>query len=156
MTADRFLTYNPFVVSGRESGSPMSGKVNEQSETFEREELVRALQARERFLTGVIGSLESFVTVDEDWRLTYTNAAAERLAGLDDRPLVGRDLRDLTPASVLVQALPKLDEAMLERTVVELDVSDEGSGGVFHIRACPLGRRRTRAVRERRDGARTR
>ena len=118
----------------------MPGEVNEQKiETFEREELVRALQARERFLTGVIGSLESFVTIGEDWRLTYANAAAGRLAGLEAEELVGKDLHDLTPSFALVQALPMLEQAMRKKTVVELDASDEGTGATLHIRACPLG-----------------
>ena len=116
----------------------MPGEMNQQSETFEREELVRALQARERFLTGVIGSLESFVTIDEDWRLTYANAAAERLVGLEEGDLVGRDIRDLASAPALVQALPLLERAMREQAVVEFDASDEGRAAVFHIRACPL------------------
>ena len=36
-----------------------------------RDELILALQARERFLDGILGSLETFMTVDEDWRLTH-------------------------------------------------------------------------------------
>jgi PAS domain S-box-containing protein len=111
---------------------------NEQVETFERDELVRALQARERFLTGVIGSLESFVTIDEDWRLTYANAATERLTGLDVDDLVGKDLRDLTPLAILVQALPTLEKAMQERSVVESEANDDERDAVFHVRAYPL------------------
>ena len=116
----------------------MSDQENEQVETFERDELVRALQARERFLTGAIGSLESFVTLGEDWRLTYANAATERLAGLGADDLVGRDLRDLTPLRILTQALPTLEKAMQERDVVECDASDDERGAVFHVRAYPL------------------
>ena len=116
----------------------MPGEVNEQSETFEREELVRALQARERFLTGVIGSLESFVTIDEDWRLTFANAAAERLTGLEHGDLLGRDIRDLAHAPALVQALPLLEQALREKVVVEFDASDEGRAAVFHVRVYPL------------------
>jgi PAS domain S-box-containing protein len=117
----------------------MPGEVNDQQiETFEREELVRALQARERFLTGVIGSLESFVTIDEDWRLTFANAATERLSGLDADDLVGKDLRELTPLPIPAQALPTLERAMQERAVVECDTSDDERDAVFHVRAYPL------------------
>jgi PAS domain S-box-containing protein len=115
----------------------VTDEVNEQVETFEREELVRALQARERFLTGVIGSLESFITFDVDWRLTFANAAAERQSGLDG-DLIGKDVRALAPPSALVRALPLLEKAMREQTVVEFDATDEESGTTFHVRACPL------------------
>jgi PAS domain S-box-containing protein len=121
-----------------ESGDGMSGEVNEHVEAFEREELVRALQARERFLTGVIGSLESFVTIDEDWRLTYANAATERLSGLGVDDLLGKDLRDLTPLPILGQTLPTLERAMEERVVAEVDTNDDKRDAVFHIRAYPL------------------
>jgi len=116
----------------------MSGEVNEQSETFEREDLVRALRARERFLTGVIGSLESFVTIDGDWRLTFANTATERLSGLDVDDLVGKDIRNLTPLPILARALPTLERAMKEQAVVECDVNAYQRDAVFHIRAYPL------------------
>ena len=45
------------------------------------DDLIRAARARECFLQDILGSLESFVTVDADWRLTFMNEAAGRLAG---------------------------------------------------------------------------
>ena len=105
---------------------------------FEREDLVRALQARERFLTDVIGSLESFVTIDEEWRLTYVNTAAERTLGLSSEELLGEDVRDLTPRTVLEEALPSLEQAMRDKVVVEFDASDAKNAIFLRARAYPL------------------
>ena len=132
----------------------MPGEVNQQSETFEREELVRALQARERFLTGVIGSLESFVTIDEDWRLTFANAAAERLAGLEHGDLVGKDIRDLAHAPALVQALPTAREGNAGEDRRRVRRERRGARGRLPRPRVSARRRRPRALRERRDGAR--
>ena len=116
----------------------MSDESKEQGRAFERDELVRALQARERFLTGVLGNLEAFVTIDEAWRLTYANAAVVQLAQLPAEELLGRDIRELTPPPVLEQALPFLEKAMLEAAAAEFDASYAATGATFRVSACPL------------------
>jgi PAS domain S-box-containing protein len=65
------------------------------SVALRRDELILALQARERFLDGILGSLEVFMTVDEDWRLTYVNKAAAAMIDSSPEELLGRDLREL-------------------------------------------------------------
>ena len=42
-----------------------------------RDELILALQARERFLDAILGSLEVSFTVDEDWRLEESGGPGE-------------------------------------------------------------------------------
>ena len=45
-------------------------------EELESEQLIKAVRSRERFLEGILGGLEGFVTVDRDWRYTFVNDAA--------------------------------------------------------------------------------
>ena len=47
---------------------------------LDREEVIRALETRERFLTAILGSLESFFTIDSEWRCTFANEAGVQLA----------------------------------------------------------------------------
>ena len=85
---------------------------HEQTEPFESEELVRALQARERFLIGVLGSLGSLVTVDDDWRITFVNGTAERTTGMTANELLGSDLRELALAMAPQVSLAAAEKAM--------------------------------------------
>jgi PAS domain S-box-containing protein len=103
----------------------------------ERDELIAALQARERFLTGILGGLESFVTVDAAWRLTFANDAAATSAGTTAAAMVGRRVHDFTPADVLEQVWPVLQVAMRERRRAHADVTD-GKGLHYHCTAFPL------------------
>ena len=43
--------------------------------------MIAALQARELFFTTILGSLESFFTVDSKWRCTFADQAGADLAG---------------------------------------------------------------------------
>ncbi len=101
-------------------------------------QLIDAVRVRERFLEDILGSLESFVTVDRDWRFTFVNEAAAKLAGRRPDELLGENLLALTPLSALPQASRPLREAMTERVSVEFEVGSPARGHVYHAKAYPL------------------
>jgi PAS domain S-box-containing protein len=102
------------------------------------DELIRALRARETFLESILGSLESFVTVDADWRFTFINAAAGRLANMQPEETLGKDFWELAPLDALEQAAAPLRKAMHERASVEFDVVGPDDRSHFHCKAHPL------------------
>jgi hypothetical protein len=91
---------------------------------LDRENVVAALQARERFLTAILGSLESFFTVDSKWRCTFVNQAGADLAGVSAGELLGADLRECIPAEVRDQVCTQLHLAMSERVRRAVEASD--------------------------------
>jgi PAS domain-containing protein len=72
-----------------------------------------ALQAREHFLTGILGGLESFLTIDRDWRITFANVAALKALGVDESELLGQDLREFTRTEFPKMALTPLELGVL-------------------------------------------
>jgi PAS domain S-box-containing protein len=100
--------------------------------------VVRALEARERVLTGVIGGLESFVTVDEKWIVTFANAAAATMAGLPEDEIVGSDFRSVLLPILGDSSLGSLEAAMSADEVTEFELADEGRRRVYAGRAGPL------------------
>ena len=59
-------------------------------------EVGRSLVAKTVFLDNLLRSAEmAIVAVDEDWRVTYVNPAAEEMFGLHAGTLAGRDLREV-------------------------------------------------------------
>lgn len=109
-----------------------------QVEPLERETLMLALRTRESLLTGILGSLESFVTVDRDWRLTFANAAAMKMARMSEDELLGQDLRDLAVTRFPKLALAPLEQAMRGKTITKLEVATGGRESVFACTAYPL------------------
>jgi PAS domain S-box-containing protein len=108
------------------------------SEALSPEDLIRAVRARERFLEGILGSLESFVTVDRDWRLTFVNEAAAQLAHAVRDQLLGEDLLDLLPPDAGRQASPLLREAMADRSSLEFEIVSKLAGRQYQVKAYPL------------------
>ncbi len=107
------------------------------SAELERDQLIRALQARERFLDAVLGSLETFFTVDADWRITFANSAAATMARLTPDEMLGRELWELMPADQHQVPSQELRRAMGERVGVEYEMAT-GDGRTFHGKAYPL------------------
>ena len=107
------------------------------SEELERDELLGALRARERFLTGILGSLESFVTIDREWRFTFVNEAAAEHLDASAAELLGADVREVVPGGIIEQARSTLREAMSRRCRADVVLGD-GRGGHFHCTAFPL------------------
>ena len=92
------------------------------SAELSRDEIVLALQARERFLGAILGSLEVFLAVDADWRVTFANQAAADMVGRTFGELVGGDVWELMPAALSESARDELHRAMSERVSVEYEV----------------------------------
>jgi PAS domain S-box-containing protein len=99
---------------------------------LDRDEVIRALQARERFLTGVIGSLEGFFTIDAQWRCTFANEAGVALLGMVEEELLGRDVRELLPDVFREEVSAQLDLAMSGRRTVTLRSKDSRPGPPMH------------------------
>ena len=118
------------------NGPPEHG--DGQVEPLERETLMSALRTREDFLTGILGSLESFVTVDRDWRLTFANAAALKMARMSEDELLDQDLRELAVTEFPEVALGQPERAMREKVITEFEVTTEGRESVFACTAYPL------------------
>ena len=91
---------------------------------LDREEVIRALQVRERFLTAVLGSLEGFFIVDAQWRCTFANEAGVAFAGVGEEELLGRDVREFLLDDVREDVCAQLGVAMSERIVVNLRATD--------------------------------
>jgi PAS domain S-box-containing protein len=98
---------------------------------FHRDEVILALEARERFLDAVFGSLEPFVTVDADWRVTFVNRAAAEMAEGGTEGLIGGDLRTLMPAWFHDETEAHTSRSMVERVSVEYEVA--GPDGRVHL-----------------------
>ena len=104
---------------------------------LDRDALILALQARERFLDAVLGSLETFIAVDADWRIAFANRAASEAARMSADGLVGSDVREYLPAESREAVVAALGRAMTERVPVEYEVADQGR--MYSVVAHPLG-----------------
>jgi PAS domain S-box-containing protein len=105
--------------------------------TPHQDELILAMKARERFLDGILGSLEAFLAVEKDWRVTFANKAAEEMAGRPAHELMGREVWEALPPGLIEQSEAPMRRAMAERVTVEYEVSDR-EGVVRHGKAYPL------------------
>ena len=85
---------------------------------LDRDSVIAALQARERFLTNILGGLESFFTVDSRWRCTFANESGGDLTRESAQALLGADLRDYLPAELRDEVCAQLDVAMTERVSI--------------------------------------
>jgi PAS domain S-box-containing protein len=109
------------------------------SAELDAEQVIRALEARERFLTGILGSLESFFTVDAQWRCTFANEAGVELAGVSEEELLGRDVREFLLNDVREEVCAQFDVAMRERSVVALrSVDSRAAPRILEALASPL------------------
>ena len=93
---------------------------------LDRENVIAALQARELFLTTILGSLESFFTVDSKWRCAFANQAGADLAGVGAAELLGADLRDYVPAEARDEVCARLGVAMSGRVRSTVEAGDPG------------------------------
>jgi signal transduction histidine kinase len=116
-----------------------AGPGRRKRQPLESAQLIGAVRVREQFLEDILGRLESFVTVDRDWRLTFVNESAARLAKRRPEDLLGRHLLELTALAAMPhQAQSSLREAMRERVSVEFEVDSLVHEKVLHAKAFPL------------------
>ncbi len=84
----------------------MGAGTEERPEAFGRAALTRALQKRERFLTRIVASLESFVTVERP--APHARRRGHRkLLGRSRDEVIGQDVRGAIPAQVLQPSPPE-------------------------------------------------
>ena len=101
--------------------------------------LVRAemIDADER-LNNVLESVtDGFVTMDEDWRLTYVNRSAERIFGLHRSKIIGKSGLDVFPEGVGSRIHQELDRARSEHRAVEFESWYAPGERWFEVRAHP-------------------
>ncbi|HEX5581388.1 MAG TPA: ATP-binding protein [Gemmatimonadaceae bacterium] len=100
--------------------------------------LVRLEREHERAMES-IG--ETLFIVDTGWRITYWNAAAERLTGLQRAEVIGRDVWEMNPWLVDTPLEQAYREAMIHRTAREIlrwNGVGELLGRVFDVRCYPV------------------
>lgn len=95
------------------------------------------LDADER-LSNVLESVtDGFVTVDEDWRLTYVNRSAERIFGLPRGKIIGRSGLEVFPEGVGSRIHQQLDRARSEHVPIEFESWYSPGDRWFEVRAYP-------------------
>jgi PAS domain S-box-containing protein len=92
-----------------------------------RDEIVRVLESVH----------EGFIAFDQDWRITYVNAEAERLNGMRREDMMGRNHWELFPATNGTTVHRELLRAAAERVPVEFENYYDPWRRWFHVKAYP-------------------
>src|SRR5262249_36474670 len=100
----------------------------------------RAAARRERELHAEAESIlesitDGFLALDRDWRITYINAAAERINGRPRAELLGRDHWELYPTTVGTRLEQEFRRAVSEQASVQFEYHYEPWGRWFDIKA---------------------
>lgn len=81
---------------------------------------------------------DAFLSVDDDWRITFANLEAERVLGVADEQLFGRDLWGLPS----LRRMPDLEErcrrGAARSVAVGFDVTMADTGRCYHLRVVPV------------------
>ncbi|MFB7337128.1 SpoIIE family protein phosphatase [Streptomyces adustus] len=81
---------------------------------------------------------DAFLSVDDDWRITFANLEAEQVLGSQDEQLFGRKLWDL-PALRRMPDLERRCRSDAERSVaVGFDITMADTGRCYHLRLVPV------------------
>jgi PAS domain S-box-containing protein len=89
-------------------------------------------------LVSTLESLnEGFYTLDPDWRVTYVNAEAERMAGRSRAELLGKNIWTEFPEIVGTITQREFERAMRERVAVHFEMHSPPLGVRFENRAYP-------------------
>ncbi len=94
---------------------------------------------RDRF-RGIVERLpDGFVALDQDWRCTYMNAAAERLSGRSRRDVLGVDIRSLNPDLPEVEVFYRnYRRALAEQVPVSFEAFFPPRGRWLEVEAQPV------------------
>ncbi|HVJ21199.1 MAG TPA: PAS domain-containing sensor histidine kinase, partial [Polyangiaceae bacterium] len=91
---------------------------------------------RDRLAHFLESMTDGFVACDPSWRVTYVNAAAERISGKSREQFVGRSCWEVLPkASPAVES--EWRRAMVERVPVKLEVFDHDRGAHYEYDVFP-------------------
>jgi PAS domain S-box-containing protein len=98
----------------------------------------QALDESAQRATEILESItDAFVCVDQDWRITYANAEAARLAGLASEQMIGKTRQEMQPwpvGRVMEQAYRRL---LAEPGATHFEAWDERSGQWLEVHAYP-------------------
>lgn len=80
---------------------------------------------------------DAFIALDNEWRITYANAEAERLNGMRRADMIGRNHWDLCPDAVGTTVHAEFLRAAAEGVPVEFENYYAPSRRWFHVKAFP-------------------
>ncbi|MET9559567.1 SpoIIE family protein phosphatase [Streptomyces tauricus] len=80
---------------------------------------------------------DGFLSVDEQWRITFANLVAERTLGFSEEELFGRVLWDLPSARRIPGLEEHCREAAAQERPVGFDVRSPDTGLLYHLRLVP-------------------
>ncbi|HET9439086.1 MAG TPA: PAS domain S-box protein [Longimicrobiales bacterium] len=95
------------------------------------------VDADERLSSVLESVTDGFVTLDENWRLTYVNHRAERILGRSRQHLIGRSALDVFPEGVGSRIHQELERARNEEHAIEFEAWYEPGQRWFEVRAYP-------------------
>ena len=97
-----------------------------------------AMLNADRRLSNVLESVtDGFVTLDENWCLTYVNRSAERIFGLPRAKIMGRSGLEVFPEGVGSRIHQELDRARSEHASIEFESWYAPGERWFEVRAHP-------------------
>lgn len=97
------------------------------------------VDADERLGNVLESVTDGFVTLDDEWQLTYVNRRAERMLGRSREQLLGRNGLEVFPEGVGSRIHRELDRARIEHTAIEFESLYSPGHRWFDIRAYPSG-----------------
>jgi PAS domain S-box-containing protein len=107
-------------------------------ELMERNQARAALQESARTMTNILEkTTDGFFAVDSAWRLTYVNAAGERMVGRKRDKLLGKLLWERFPELVGSIFQENYEKVMAEKAAIEFEASDSSGKTWFDVHAYP-------------------
>ncbi|MFI0960451.1 SpoIIE family protein phosphatase [Streptomyces sp. NPDC021080] len=81
---------------------------------------------------------DAFLSVDDDWRITFANLEAERVLGPGDEPLLGRNLWDLPALSQVPDMEERCRSGTARSTATAFDITLADTGRCYDLRIVPV------------------
>ncbi|MEW2166472.1 SpoIIE family protein phosphatase [Streptomyces sp. NPDC007084] len=81
---------------------------------------------------------DAFLSVDDRWRVTFANLEAERLLGVTDEQLFGRDLWGLPSLRRMPDLAERCKRGAAQSVALGFDVTMADSGLCYHLRLVPV------------------
>ncbi|WP_406364670.1 SpoIIE family protein phosphatase [Streptomyces sp. NBC_00645] len=81
---------------------------------------------------------DAFLSVDDDWRITFANLEAERVLGSEDEQLFGRDLWDLPALRRMSDLEERCRRGAAQSTATGFDVTLADTGRCYDLRLVPV------------------
>jgi PAS domain S-box-containing protein len=107
-------------------------------ELTERNQARAALQESARTMTNILEkTTDGFFAVDSEWKLTYVNAAGERMVGRKRTELLGSLLWERFPELVGSVFQENYEKVMAEKVAIEFEASDPSGKTWFDVHAYP-------------------